>query len=518
MYGRGRWARAFLATMAVALVASALFAAGASAAFTWSDRAPVDPTNGGTYSIDCPTTSLCVIGGENDHIATSTNPSGGAAAWTVAAVPGTAGHDDTIRAISCPSASLCVAVDSGGRILYSDDPAGGAATWLWQRAPLHNGGFRSFESLSCPSSTTCLATDLGEVLIGAPEVGEHWAVVPSVFGNSVSCGIVGCALAYGGAVIVSSSPSADRNAWHEYLIAPMSGNFFEDTVASVACTTAICVGGGNGPSARIYSSTNPTGGASAWALSDPLTSNLAGMECVSQPRVLCAGWPFGGSFVWTSNDPGAGATAWSVAEGVATLGVPASGDQITGVSCPTSEHCFASTVEGYVVLGTGDGAEPPSGGPGGGGSGPGGSGQTGGSSTGGGQGPVAVAHKPGEKKTGSPPQVTFERPTYGTDAVGFLLQCSEGATGALTGYTSSTYTFTELASDLTLRSRRVHVKLGSVHFKLKPHQPKRVTLKLSRQAKALLRKHGKLKAKFTVKLKNAAGVVGTTARTYTLHG
>jgi hypothetical protein len=510
----GRGARCLMAA-AVMLLVAALFATGASAAFTWSDRAPVDPTNTDTAAIECPTASLCLIGGDADHIATSTDPTGGAAAWSVAAVPGTTVGAGQIRAISCPEAGLCVAVDSAGRVLYSTNPSGGASTWTFQTAPLHNTSPRDFESLSCPSGSACVATALGEVLVGAPQNGEHWAQVPGVFGNSASCGQAACALGEGGAVVVSSGPSATQSAWHEYTIAPFNGHSYEDLVASVSCTTSICVGGGGGPSARVYSSTNPLGGASAWAVSEPLTSNLAGMECVSQSRLLCAGWAFGGSFVWTSNDPGGGIGTWSVAEGVATLGAPSSNDHVAGVSCPTSERCFAATDQGYVVIGTGEGGEAPGGGGGGGaGTGGGGGTQTGTTPP---SGPIAVAHKPGQKNTGKPPQVTLEKPTYGTDAVGFLLQCSEGATGALTGYTSGTYTFTELASDLTTRrARRIHVKLGSVHFKLAPHKPKKVTLKLSRQAKTLLRKHGKLKANFTVTLKNAAGATGTTSHTYTI--
>lgn len=498
----------------LALLGSALLAAGASAEFSWSGRTAVDSGNNWTASIDCPTTSLCVIGGGNDHIATSTNPTGGAGAWTVGMVPNTGDHPNTIASISCPSSALCVAVDDGGRVLYSTDPAGGASTWSWQRAPLRGSGFRSFDSISCPSSSTCLATAESEVLIGAPEQGEHWTVVPGVYGSSVSCGQVGCALAYGGAVVVGSGPSGDPHAWHEFLIAPFNGSYFEDTVASVSCTTGTCIGGGTGSAARVYSSTNPLGGKTAWAVSEPLTSELAGMECVSQPRLLCAGWSTGGSFVWTANEPGAGTSAWRVAEGVADLGAPAARDHIADVSCPSSERCFAATDQGYAVVGSGDGGELPGGGGGGGGDSGGGSGSGAGGS--GGAGPVAIASKPAAKDAGTPPKVTFERPTYGTDAVGFLLQCSEGATGALTGYTANTYTFTDLGSASSSRARRRHVLLGRVHFALRPRQPKLVELKLSSQAKALLRKHGKLKARFTVSLENAAGLHSVTTRTFTI--
>ena len=59
----------------------------------------------------------------NGNVVTSSNPTGGAAAWKVTAVRRWLGG------VSCPSSGLCVAVDGSGNVLTSSNPTGGAAAW-----------------------------------------------------------------------------------------------------------------------------------------------------------------------------------------------------------------------------------------------------------------------------------------------------------------------------------------------------------------------------------------------------
>ena len=56
---------------------------------------------------------------------TSTNPTGGAAAWTVTNVD----SSNQLRSVSCPTSNLCVAVDYFGNVVASNNPTGGAAAW-----------------------------------------------------------------------------------------------------------------------------------------------------------------------------------------------------------------------------------------------------------------------------------------------------------------------------------------------------------------------------------------------------
>jgi hypothetical protein len=69
--------------------------------------------------VSCPSVSLCVAVDELTDVVTTTNPTGGPGAWTVTVVPALG-----LRSVSCPSVSLCVAVDDSGNVVTSTNPAG----------------------------------------------------------------------------------------------------------------------------------------------------------------------------------------------------------------------------------------------------------------------------------------------------------------------------------------------------------------------------------------------------------
>jgi len=64
------------------------------------------------------------------NVVVSTNPTGGATAWTVLHL-----HMGHLAAVSCPDANLCVATDEAGDVIVSTDPTGaarrgsGSPTW-----------------------------------------------------------------------------------------------------------------------------------------------------------------------------------------------------------------------------------------------------------------------------------------------------------------------------------------------------------------------------------------------------
>jgi hypothetical protein len=141
------------------------------------------------------------------------------------------------------------------------------------------------------------------------------------------------------------------------------------------------------------------------------------------------------------------------------------------------------------------------------------------------QGPVAgsgseAAAGPtmGSAVSARSPQVRFLKNAVTTNAIGFLLESAQNATGALSGVTAGSYTY-ESSSAVAARpkhAKRKHVSLGKVRFKLKAHTPKLVKLKIRRPIRELLAKHGKLKVKITIKLKNADGAASVTHRQVTL--
>ena len=92
----------------------------------------------------CPSTSLCVVSGTNNLIATSTDPTGGSGAWDYRYVgdgpwPETGNWEPQgisgkpIRGMSCPTVSLCVGVTEQGNIYSSTNPTGPASAWNWAR-------------------------------------------------------------------------------------------------------------------------------------------------------------------------------------------------------------------------------------------------------------------------------------------------------------------------------------------------------------------------------------------------
>jgi hypothetical protein len=71
----------------------------------------------GLEGVSCLSTGLCVAGDSRGDVVTSTNPTGGANAWTQPAdIDGT----NQLMGVSCASATLCVAVDYVGNIVVGE--------------------------------------------------------------------------------------------------------------------------------------------------------------------------------------------------------------------------------------------------------------------------------------------------------------------------------------------------------------------------------------------------------------
>lgn len=115
--------------------------------------------------ISCGTPSLCVAVARGGQIFVSTNPTGGASAWTAVGTPGGAGD---LEGVSCASTLLCAAGNLTGNILSSTDPAGGSASWSEANA----GGSVQITGASCPTASRCVAVDNnGDVLTSTDPTG-----------------------------------------------------------------------------------------------------------------------------------------------------------------------------------------------------------------------------------------------------------------------------------------------------------------------------------------------------------
>ena len=216
---------------------------------TWTVEA-IDPGNR-LSGIACPSASLCVATDSNESVVTSTDPAGGAGAWSRAVVDTwysqSCGKYDqfpcptALIGVSCPSTGLCVAMDFIGGTLTSTDPAGGAAAWTRKQidsAAYYSGGMVGF---SCPSIALCVAasnvSEDGQIdVTGAPtRSASDWTAYPVPFSPYwISCPLASLCVSDGGAV--STDPMAGPASWRTSDIDPQS------LLSGIACASPLeCV-------------------------------------------------------------------------------------------------------------------------------------------------------------------------------------------------------------------------------------------------------------------------------------
>jgi hypothetical protein len=372
----------------------------ASGSPSWQ-HATVDQANVNRLNaVSCPAVSMCVAVDQVGNVVTSTNPSGGASAWTVSSVeyvplgPGIPGLSG-LFAVSCPSASFCLAVDSLGNAARSTDPTGGANAWTVEQIDGSNGpaglacpsswcvavdqagnvltsthptdpsswmvqrvddtGRGSGGSLpgavSCPSATFCAAVDSdGKVLTSrAPSAGSSWAVTSADPGNlltSVSCPSSSLCVAVdmSGNAVTSSDPAVDSSKWTvRHIDRDVTTNGTQAALEDVSCpSTSLCVAVDTAGNA--LTSTDPTAGPAAWTANDVAGTN--GLSAVACPaRSLCVAG--GSSDITVSRAPAAGVRAW------ATSAIPYA---LTRISCSTVSFCAAVDQSGDVVISTSPGS------------------------------------------------------------------------------------------------------------------------------------------------------------------
>jgi len=308
---------------AVALLAALAAPSAEAEAAKWTVR-QLPPAEGSSSpamlsGVSCPTESLCVAVGGLNTVAFSRTPTGDAAKWHVVSPA----YDEpnqsclergespefcssprgSLESISCASESLCVAVGYEGSVYVSTDPTGGARAWSVGDVNDRSGGATHLLSVSCPSPTLCVAVSGG--------------------GNNSK----------GGRVLTSTNPTAG-----DWQVAELGA---ELDLRGVSCgTPSLCVAVAK--EGRIFVSTNPTGGASAWTDSGSPggSGDLEGVDCVSS--LLCAAGNEGGNILTSTAPAKPGASTWGEANAGASV-------QITGVSCPTANRCAAVDNNGSVL-------------------------------------------------------------------------------------------------------------------------------------------------------------------------
>lgn len=176
------------------------------------------------FGISCPTASLCVaVSGErytSGKVLTSTNPTGGAAAWTVTQLD----ESLDLRGISCGTPTLCVAVAQQGRLLVSTNPTGGASAWTELGTP---GGPGNLQGISCAMTVLCVAGNAGGNLLTStnPTVASTWREADG--GSSVQVTDVSClasrqclAVDNNGDVMAATDPTGKSGPWSRTKLIP----------------------------------------------------------------------------------------------------------------------------------------------------------------------------------------------------------------------------------------------------------------------------------------------------------
>jgi hypothetical protein len=111
--------------------------------------------------VSCPSESLCVATGTQNVIASSTDPTGGPAAWNViyagegsyTSPSGPVISGRQIQGVSCPTAHLCVAVTTLGQIYATTEPTGPASAWSFIEPGGAGTGNTHLYGVSCPTAS-----------------------------------------------------------------------------------------------------------------------------------------------------------------------------------------------------------------------------------------------------------------------------------------------------------------------------------------------------------------------------
>jgi hypothetical protein len=178
------------------------------------------PAQGKLDSLTCPSVTLCVAGlnewstqeggGTSLQIATSTNPTGPASAWTVFPGPSKV---DYLTQIACAPGRVCAGGDDGDGVIATTDPTGGSVAWS-RVTNLTS----QLQYAACPSVALCVGADFeGRLTYSTSPATARWHQAKLAHGRyltTVSCSSAAFCGATGGdahhltAVLTSTRPTS----------------------------------------------------------------------------------------------------------------------------------------------------------------------------------------------------------------------------------------------------------------------------------------------------------------------
>jgi hypothetical protein len=199
--------------------------------------------------------------------------------WHSYRVPGAG----PFAAVQCPSTEICVAITKHDQLWTTRNASAKHPAWKQTAGLKVMGPEEDFEqqsgfNLSCPSTHLCVTSYFGDIL-------------------------------------TSTNPTGEKSAWKSTNIQP-AGAKADGKIDSLSCSSAtLCVAGmnewvneeGGGTYLNLATTTNPTGGTSAWKVVKGPGDYLTSLSCGSGG--VCAGGDEFGTILATAT-ASAGATSW----------------------------------------------------------------------------------------------------------------------------------------------------------------------------------------------------------------
>lgn len=327
--------------------------------------------------VSCSAESLCVAVGGMNTVAYSQEPTGDAAKWHVVrpaydepnqaclergeSVEFCSFPRGSLGSVSCPSESLCVAVGYEGSVYVSTDPTGGAAAWSVSDVNAGQRGATHLISVSCPSPALCVAvsggsnnSNGGKVLTSTDPASGSWQAIQlssALDLRGVSCGspTLCVAVAREGRIFVSSNPTGGVSAWREVGRPGGPGD-----LEGVSCFSSLLCAAGNAVG-NILTSTEPTGAATTWGKANAGRSvQITGVSCPAANRCLAVD---NNGDVLASTDPTGGADSWHSENLVPFRFSPKSEftsplNALWGASCTSTSLCVLVGIEGRIFTST----------------------------------------------------------------------------------------------------------------------------------------------------------------------
>ncbi len=301
-----------------------------SGANGWSTPQTIDGTSS-FNSISCPSTSLCVAVDAAKDILTTTN---GGASWSLTSASSVFPYQPP-SGVSCSSTVFCAAFDGNANLATSTNPTGGSSAWTYSGTPIPG----NVSKTSCVSSSLCFMIEAGTVgWSTTPATGSSWKYesLGSNTLNSISCptSTFCAAVDNAGNLVTSTNPTGGASAWSK---ADIDGT---TALKGISCpTSSFCAAVDS--TGNLLTSTNPTGGASAWSKTNiDATNTLNSISCATS--AFCAAVDSTGHAL-TSTSPTGGASAWTSTTADASA-------SLTSVSCGSAAFCVAVDNTGHATV------------------------------------------------------------------------------------------------------------------------------------------------------------------------